>query len=296
LWSLGVIVFVLLAGYMPFAGADDQSQRERILAGNYYMKPGRWNIVSNEAKNFMQSLLQTDPSLRLTAKAALKHSWITMYNTPSDDGEIGLTSNCVNALREFGKASTFKRVSLKAMAWLLSNEETEQVRQQFAALDVDCGGTITLTELQHFLLDRCNLAKSDVNAIFRAVDMNHDEEIYYSEFLAAMLSASINISDQLLQTAFRHFDTDLSGYITSDDLREVLGGHVFEGKTAEALIQDADVLKDGRISFPEFAAFMRDEPLKTSAPLFDQPVQRTVIIEELEDSTIEKSPPCCCVQ
>merc|ERR1719240_766149 len=139
---------------MPFSG-QDQAQREKILSGRYTMKPERWSGISDDAKKFVQSLLQTDPNVRLTSKAALMHPWITSHDTSLRNVDFDL--NCVNALRQFGKASTFKRVCLKAIAWLLSTEETVKVRQQFAALDADCGGTITFAELSQFLVSNCNV-------------------------------------------------------------------------------------------------------------------------------------------
>jgi serine/threonine protein kinase len=48
-WSLGVIVFVLLAGYMPFSGPEVE-QMEKIAAGKYVMKEERWATISEEAK------------------------------------------------------------------------------------------------------------------------------------------------------------------------------------------------------------------------------------------------------
>merc|ERR1719221_439021 len=45
MWSLGVIVFILLAGYMPFSGSEEQ-QVKNITQGNYKMKTERWHNVS----------------------------------------------------------------------------------------------------------------------------------------------------------------------------------------------------------------------------------------------------------
>ncbi|CAK0907927.1 unnamed protein product [Prorocentrum cordatum] len=75
LWSLGVITFILLAGYMPFAGSDAQ-QRQNIKAGNYKMKPERWVKVSAEGKDFTFGLLQREPARRLSAEQALAHKWL----------------------------------------------------------------------------------------------------------------------------------------------------------------------------------------------------------------------------
>merc|ERR1712150_106951 len=56
-------------------------------------------------------------------------------------------------------------------------------------------------------------------------------------------------------------DTDRSGYITVDNLRCVLGEE-FDGVKVEQLIDEADLLQDGRVSYPEFVAYLRGDPLE----------------------------------
>merc|ERR1712176_1464300 len=70
MWSLGVIVFILLSGYMPFSG-DDKAQLKHIQEGSYRIISSRWKHVSATAKDFTFKLLQVEPTLRPTAKQAL---------------------------------------------------------------------------------------------------------------------------------------------------------------------------------------------------------------------------------
>merc|ERR1712039_20657 len=96
--------------------------------------------------------------------------------------------------------------------------------------------------------------------IFDTIDTNSDQEIHYSDFLAAMISTRIQLNDGLLKNAFARFDKDSSGYITVDNLREVLGDQ-FEGTEVSRLLKEADLLGDHRISYDEFVAFLRGDSL-----------------------------------
>merc|ERR1719350_1854445 len=125
------------------------------------------------------------------------------------------------------------------MAWSLSNEERSKVRQYFVAMDQNHQGTITLTELRNVLVDKFHITEAETMKVFDALDSNNDEEIHYSDFLAAMVSSRIALHDDLLQQTFMRFDTDNSGYITVENLREVLG-NTFEGEKVEVLVQEAD--------------------------------------------------------
>jgi len=258
LWSLGVLGFTLLSGYMPFSGSGT-AQTKNIQEGRYVMKPDRWSKVSEEAVHFTQSLLQTNPDKRITAQAALDHPWITNKHkrggAPQEVDQL-----VVDGLRQFGQVSKFRRCALQMMAWNISNEERALVRQHFVNLDQNKQGTITLSELKEVLVEKFHISNEETLHIFNALDSDRDEVIHYSDFLAAMVSTQIAMHDDLLCTAFNKFDTDRSGYITLDNLKQIVG-ETFEGESVEELLKEADQLKDDRISYAEFVSYLCGEQL-----------------------------------
>jgi polo-like kinase 1 len=62
IWSIGVILYTVLVGKPPYEAKDVKATYERIL-NNEYSFPGHVR-VSEEAKNLIQSLLQSNPSDR----------------------------------------------------------------------------------------------------------------------------------------------------------------------------------------------------------------------------------------
>lgn len=224
------------------------------------MKPDTWSNVSKEGIHFTQSLLQVDPNKRLTAQAALDHPWIRSRHKRGAPPKE-LDQPIVDALRQFGQASKFRRCAVKMMAWSLSNEERSLVRQHFVALDQNKQGTVTLAELKAVLVEKFQISEEETLQIFQALDSNSDEEIRYSDFLAAMVNTQIVMHDDLLRVAFQKFDTDRSGYITVDNLKQVLG-KTFEGESVKKLVNEADQLKDNRVSYAEFVSHLRSQPLE----------------------------------
>ncbi|CAK0878958.1 unnamed protein product [Prorocentrum cordatum] len=256
LWSLGVIAFILLSGYMPFSGSDAQ-QTKNISEGKFVMKPDRWGRVSQDGQKFIISLLQVDPAKRLTAAQALEHKWIKEREKKKFEVDHGIA----DALRSFGQASKFRRCCMEMMAWSLTNEERSQVRDAFIAMDESQQGTITLVELKKVLQDKFDIPGEEVQSIFRALDQNQDEEIHYSDFLAAMVGCRIQMHDDHLKSAFKRFDKDNSGFISLENLREVLG-ESYEGESVDSLLSEADLLSDGKISYPEFVSYLTGRPLE----------------------------------
>lgn len=257
LWSLGVIVFICLAGYMPFSGSE-AIQTKNIQEGKYRWKPERWKNVSELGQEFVRALLQVDPKKRLNAQQALDHQWIANREKIQKKEVDPLV---VDALRQFGQATKFRRCCMEMMAWSLSNEERSKVREYFIMMDKSQKGTITLSELKQVMVDKFNIPDQETQQIFNALDSNNDEEIHYSDFLAAMVQTRIAVHDDLLKMAFKKFDTDNSGYITVQNMREVLG-ETHDGEQIEDLMREADFSKDGRISYAEFVSYIRGTPLE----------------------------------
>jgi serine/threonine protein kinase len=75
-WSLGIITFVLLAGYPPFHDEDVQELFRLIRRGKFSFDPAYWSVVSAEAKLCVKAMMMVDRSQRLTAQGVLNHPWI----------------------------------------------------------------------------------------------------------------------------------------------------------------------------------------------------------------------------
>ena len=85
LWSIGIITFLLLCGYLPF----DDKHSEREIARQTIQDPVPfenkiWSKYSPEARTFVEGLLQKKPEKRYSIKELLEHPWIKkMYKVPN---------------------------------------------------------------------------------------------------------------------------------------------------------------------------------------------------------------------
>ena len=79
MWSCGVILYCLLSGYPPFDPSGCASifeMFEDIEQAAYDFWDPVWETVSGEAMSMIESLLEPDPTRRLTAEEALCHPWM----------------------------------------------------------------------------------------------------------------------------------------------------------------------------------------------------------------------------
>ncbi|XP_044277266.1 ribosomal protein S6 kinase alpha-2 isoform X3 [Varanus komodoensis] len=79
IWSLGILLYTMLAGFTPFANGPDDTPEEilaRIGSGKYALTGGNWDSISEAAKDIVSKMLHVDPHQRLTAAQVLRHPWI----------------------------------------------------------------------------------------------------------------------------------------------------------------------------------------------------------------------------
>nr|KAF7439480.1 hypothetical protein H0235_001871 [Vespula pensylvanica] len=79
IWSLGVLLYIMLAGYTPFRNSPGDSATDildHIGPGYIDVESGVWCQISVEAKELVKRMLHVDPNRRPTAALILKYPWV----------------------------------------------------------------------------------------------------------------------------------------------------------------------------------------------------------------------------
>lgn len=94
LWSCGVILFVLMAGYLPFEDSNLMSLYKKIFKASFTCPP--W--FSSGAKKLIQRILDPNPSTRITIAEVIENDWFKKGYKPSVFEEPDIAIDDVDAV------------------------------------------------------------------------------------------------------------------------------------------------------------------------------------------------------
>jgi len=133
-------------------------------------------------------------------------------------------------------------------------------------LDKNGDGFLVLDEFKYVFEEIAQKTKvetyvkeGDVQALFKALDINNSGKIDYSEFLSIFVLNGIYQYESYLKDIFKKLDTNKDGKVTKKELEEFFKSEtpfIFNQDIAECM-NEIDLNKDGVIDQAELIAHMR---------------------------------------
>jgi len=277
LWSLGVIVFMLLSGYPPFNGSDEKRIRKIVAADVDWSHPRRWAKVSESAMDFVKGLLAQSPAARLDTQAALHHPWLTSAGLTKSRPLLSAAQ--LRSIDSYAGSPLFRRAILQLVARELASDDVSDLCRTFLEMAGDEEGTVRFSELKAAIRGDASTQPVDsepktparrlrrantehLHELFHVMDVNGDEQVYYSDFLAATMNEEQKFGEENLHSAFRRLDADGSGGISAEDICSTMGDTV-EWSETQDLIRDAGLSPSSQreITFESFVRVLEGRPI-----------------------------------
>ncbi|KAJ4840374.1 Calcium-dependent protein kinase 24 [Turnera subulata] len=258
-WSAGVILYILLCGVPPFWAETEEGIAHAIVRGEINFERDPWPKVSQEAKDLVTGMLDQNPYTRLTVKEVLANPWIQNTNaTPN----VILGEHVTTRIHQFSLLNKFKKRALRIVADNLPEEVVDRIKEVFDMMDTDKNGGLSLEEFTDGLNSMGqSMPDPEVKLLFDSADEDGNGTLSCEEFVAMSLHLKRIGCDDYLTEAFSFFDKNRTGYIEFEELKDVLvddKSSPNHEQVIKDIISDVDLDKDGRISYDEFRAMMKN--------------------------------------
>lgn len=276
IWSLGVILYVLLAGYLPFYANSEGKLLDQIQRGDYRFHSPYFDNISSSAKDLVRQMLRVNTEERITSEAILRHPFIC---SPQSEAALVATQSRLrrlNALRKLRSCvlAIMASARLRRRSQLhveiprdrsFSEEELQTLQRHFDSLDEAKSGEIG-REAFYVAMERLGFADLPLQRLFAVMDKDGNGSIDYKEFLAGLCVLRAG-GTTAVRFCFQLYDEDGNGFIDKDELAKalfsVVGDDAGEEGKANRLAQvfeRLDTNRDGKISFEEWKAGVHTDP------------------------------------
>ena len=257
IWSAGVILYILLSGDPPFNGANDNEIYTKIVQMKFSFPERKWKNISNDAKDLLCHMIVPEKE-RYTAEQVLSHPW---FKNASDVPLSSIEFNDQNLFMNFVNGSFIKKMGLMFIASRLDENEINNLKNVFSAIDKSKDGQISFEELKKGLLElkSSHLSEEELKKVLDSIDVDKNGKIDYTEFIAATIETANYYRQERLLEAFENFDKDGSGQISKSELLETLKAEKCQENEVEKFIKAVDKDGNGKISIEEFMSLMKED-------------------------------------
>ncbi|XP_071781831.2 myosin light chain kinase, smooth muscle [Centroberyx gerrardi] len=124
MWSIGVICYILLSGESPFQGNSDEETLNSVTAAQWEFDEESFEEITEQAKDFISSLLNKDTRRRMSCEEALAHTWMATFDSgdPSTTKTLSKEKMKRFLARQKWKKAGKAMLALKRMALLSKGE------------------------------------------------------------------------------------------------------------------------------------------------------------------------------
>lgn len=227
-WSIGVIVWKLLAGDFPFLKTwedleDEQKKQKLIQAQHQFGITWRGRGISEHAKEFVRSCLHRDPNDRWTASEALEflqETWIPSLQEQATKEDERIAAIVNASPKKNGKKTIIKKAPDDPTTVL--KKAIVSKRRTNDKFEINLDGVKKFSQYgqlkKTFLITMANtMDRQEAGALrelFLYVDTTHSGTITWEEFKDAMERVEgANADEQEIKELFSAIDHDQSGQI-----------------------------------------------------------------------------------
>ena len=202
IWAMGVLMYFLLSGKLPFDGINPNDIFNSVKNKKISFDNAIWNDISLDAKNLIKCLLIKDKGKRININQVLEYSWVIngliKYNIKNNFHNKDFCVNVIknNIIKFFD--SKINQLQLLFLFYIIhnyidlnNNNEIIFIKNEFLYYDKDNDGKLSGKEINNLLNDNDineENIKIILDKIFILFGKNRGKYIFYEDFIVITLS------------------------------------------------------------------------------------------------------------
>ncbi|CAI2365374.1 unnamed protein product [Moneuplotes crassus] len=259
IWSVGVIMYSLLSGCLPFTSDTNQTVFQKAIKGEYSMESGVWDGISHQAKDLIQHMINIDVDKRYTAEDCLAHEWFTMEHQTIDDKKY--STGIVKNLKLMRSQTIMESAAQTLVKKKIEIQDIRGIRNELKKL-CDEDGTVDSINFKKILLKfESSLTSEQADIIIKEIlsTQKTSGRINYLEFIDELKSLHSYNSDTRMWLTFSKYINQESGHLPYSELQAAIG-EVDSPRTKDDISQVCMILnisEDEEIDFVKFKEILK---------------------------------------
>lgn len=256
IWSLGVLLYVMLAGSFPFYGNSDKELFSAIQSGIYPQEP--LQNAPEHLRTLVASMLSRNPEERWTAAGYLGQEALAKFGRTLCSKSRRMFDQHVLTRVKRRKPLSLTRMEVSYIIlsmqadWSPSDKEfISEARCIFLSIDTNYKGVVNFEKLESFLQSISEDPEGDADLILQN---SLKQELTYSDWLINYLPEEVLYRPDKIGRVFTWMDVDCDGMVSISDLQIVMArtGRRFTRSQLDLMISEVDTNNDRLWSRMEF--------------------------------------------
>ncbi|KAL4226645.1 NUAK SNF1-like kinase 1 [Mactra antiquata] len=185
-WSLGVVLYTLVYGTMPFDGSNFKRLRTQITTGDYY-EPDK----PSESAGLIRHLLTVNPAKRANIGDILCHWWVNLGHNTMPDNEPYIPPMVLQPVSSYHNQT------------LSSSSESDDGETEASVKTVKpLKGILKKPKMTDNISEKkCNVSRkqtTDTSCIVDDIDNENSDNLVFSDNISNQTGSETNVSDEIV--------------------------------------------------------------------------------------------------
>jgi len=219
-WSLGVCIYIMIAGRPPFDAERNWDVLQAVKSGHFTFEPERvWSDVSTEAKDLVKSLMTKDPKQRLDIHQVMDLPRFVRAETEgaliSPSGDNPGASGFLDSLVEL-------RTAFSNLVEKIDDDQIFDLRMLLRDFDTHGSGNVDISDCREDLIGMFSDDENMDEIVNVLQNTALQGKLNYAMFIATMTDKRRHIRREAARHVFNTFCRERKGVASKTDIKQAL--------------------------------------------------------------------------